>query len=135
EQLRRGTFFNEQTGTGLVAEGLRSGDEFTVTAVVPDEPTGEEIGDAAFAKVPLPEAEGIPDEAASTAADIIDEADNEVDGALSPYARAVALEQWLQNSAFSHGLSKEDTGRAEDDPMSRAGHGAQRITQLLTSDQ
>src|SRR5699024_423277 len=50
-------------------------------------------------------------------------------------ARAVALEQWLQNSAFSHGLSKEDTGRAEDDPMSRAAHGTQRITQLLTSDQ
>ena len=135
ELLRRGTFFNEQTGTGLVTDGLRPGDEYTVTAVVPERPTADDIGDAAFAKVPLPAAEGVPDEAATTAADIIDEADNEVDGALSPYARAAALEEWLQNSAFSHGLSKEDTGRAEDDPMSRAGHGAQRITQLLTSDQ
>lgn len=135
EDLRRGTFINDETGTGLVAGGLRQGDEWSLSAVVPDQPTADEVGDAAFAKVSLPDIRSAPEDAASVAADIIDEADNEVDGALSPYARAAALEQWLQNSSFSHGLSKEDTGRAEDDPMSRAGHGAQRIAQLLGSDE
>ncbi|WP_156760757.1 transglutaminaseTgpA domain-containing protein [Microbacterium karelineae] len=135
DELRRGTFVNEETGTALVTGGLRQGDRFTVSAVLPDVPTADEVGDAPFAKVPLPTIQSPPGDAASVAADIIDEADDAVEGALQPYARAKALEEWLQNSYFSHGLSKEDTGRSEDDPQSRAGHGAQRIGQLLSSDQ
>jgi len=134
KDLRRGTYFNPETGTGLVADGLREGDSYTVTAVIPDEPSAEDIGDAPFAKPQLPRMSQVPEDAASVAAEIIDEADGAVEGALSPYARVAALEEWLRNSSFSHGLSKEDTGRAEDDPQSRAGHGAQRIAQLLRSD-
>ncbi|MGO1265102.1 MAG: transglutaminaseTgpA domain-containing protein [Microbacterium gubbeenense] len=134
KDLRRGTYFNQETGTGLVADGLREGDAYTVTAVIPDEPEAEDIGDAPFAKPQLPTMSQVPEDAAAIAADIIDEADGAVEGALSPYERVAALEDWLRNSSFSHGLSKEDTGRAEDDPQSRAGHGAQRISQLLRSD-
>ncbi|NHI16205.1 transglutaminase domain-containing protein [Microbacterium excoecariae] len=135
DALRRGTYFNEATGTGIAVSGLAAGDQYTVSAVLPEEPTAEDIGDAPFAQVELPPVIGAPEDAASVAADVLDEADAQVEGALSAYARVEALEEWLRNSYFSHGLSKEDTGREEDDPQSRAGHGAQRIAQLLTADQ
>ena len=61
KDLRRGTYFNQETGTGLVADGLREGDAYTVTAVIPDEPEAEEdIGDAPFAKPQLPTMSQVP---------------------------------------------------------------------------
>ncbi|MGI6879081.1 transglutaminase-like domain-containing protein [Microbacterium sp. gxy059] len=135
DALRRGTYLNDRTGTGLVTGGLQTGDRYEMRAVIPEEPTPEQLADADFAKVTLPRLAQAPVDAASIAADILDEAEAAEAGSLSQYDRVVALEEWLRNSYFSHGLTKEDTGREEDDPQSRAGHGSQRISQLLTAEQ
>lgn len=135
DELKRGTFINDASNTALAVDGLRQGDRYVVDAVIPDEPSEEELQDAAFQKLTLPRMAGAPADAAGIAREILEDADAEVDGALSSYERVVALRDWLQNSYFSHGLTKEDTGREEDDPQSRSGHGAQRISQLLSAEQ
>ena len=102
KDLRRGTYFNPETGTGLVADGLREGDSCTVTAVIPDEPSAEDIGDAPFAKPQLPRMSQVPEDAASIAAEIVDEADSAIDGALLAVlrvrcrSRGMAAQQFLQ---------------------------------------
>ncbi|WP_221585035.1 transglutaminase domain-containing protein [Microbacterium sp. G2-8] len=135
DELRRSTYINEETGTGIAVGGLRSGDVYAVTAVLPEVPAPEDLADAAFAKPELPPMGQTPSDSASVAADIVDRAEAAEAGALSQYDSVVAIEEWLRNSYFSHGLAKEDTGRSEDDPQSRAGHGAQRISELLGAEQ
>jgi hypothetical protein len=121
EDLRRATYYNDSTGTGVVTSRLSEGDAYTLETVLPADPSDERLADEAFAPLRMPEQEGVPPEFAEIASDIVADAS-------TPIEQARALEQTLsQDGFFSHGL--------EGQVLSRAGHGAERISTLLRGDQ
>lgn len=121
DDLRRTAFYNESTSTGVVTAGLREGDAYTVESVIPDVPSDEALADTPFARLSLPDQEGVPQ-------DIAEVASTAVADATTPIEQVRALQTMLSEGGyFSHGL--------EGQPLSRAGHGAERITTLLGSDQ
>lgn len=121
DDLRRTAHYNEATETGVVTAGLEKGDEYTIDAVIPEVPSDEQLADQAFAPLKMPEQEGVPE----TLADI---ASKTVAEAVTPVEQVRALQQMLSEGGyFSHGLAGQ--------PLSRAGHGAERIATLLGSEQ
>ncbi|NNH05486.1 transglutaminase-like domain-containing protein, partial [Microbacterium ulmi] len=121
DDLRRAAHYNEATGTGVVTVGLQQGDAYTLETVLPTQPSDERLADAAFAPVKMPEQDGVPQELADIAAKAVAEA-------TTPIEQARALESALADGGFfSHGL--------EGEALSRAGHGAARISALVGSDQ
>jgi hypothetical protein len=121
DDLRRTAHYNEATATGVVTAGLEKGDEYTLDAVIPEVPGDEELADEAFAPLKMPEQEGVPE----TVADL---ASKTVADATTPVEQVRALQQMLSEGGFfSHGLAGQ--------PLSRAGHGAERIATLLGSPQ
>ncbi|WP_375386242.1 transglutaminase family protein [uncultured Microbacterium sp.] len=121
DDLRRGAHYNESTETGVVTSTLESGDGYTMSAVLPVVPSDTSLADARFAPVRMPKQEGVPQDFADIAAKAVADAN-------TPIEQARALEQMLSEGGyFSHGL--------EGEVLSRAGHGAARITTLLGSAQ
>ncbi|WP_228479414.1 transglutaminase-like domain-containing protein [Microbacterium atlanticum] len=121
DDLRRTAHYNESTKTAVVTAGLEAGDEYTLEAVVPEVPSDAQLGDQAFAPLKMPKQEGVPESLAEIASEAVAEAE-------TPIQQARALQQMLSEGGyFSHGL----TGQ----PLSRAGHGAERISTLLGSQQ
>ncbi|MCP2635314.1 transglutaminase-like domain-containing protein [Microbacterium sp. HD4P20] len=121
EDLRRTAHYNESTSTGVVTARLQQGDAYTIDSVIPEIPSDEALADTPFAPVSLPEQEGVPQ-------DLADVASNAVADAVTPIEQARALESLLSEGGFfSHGLAGE--------VISRAGHGAERITTLLGAEQ
>lgn len=121
EELRRATYYNDATATAVVTSRLSEGDAYTIEAVLPADPSDERLADEAFAPLRMPEQEGVPTEFAEIASEIVADA-------ATPIEQARALEQTLsQDGFFSHGL--------EGQVLSRAGHGAERISTLLRGDQ
>ncbi|MFG6503456.1 transglutaminase domain-containing protein [Microbacterium sp. P05] len=121
EQLRRSAYYNETTGTGVVTSGLGQGAAYTFDAVLPAVPSDEQLADVPFASVRMPKQEAVPTEFAEIASDMVADA-------TTPIEQARALQQALaQDGFFSHGL--------EGQVLSRAGHGAERITALLGGEQ
>lgn len=119
--LRRGAHFNDGTGTAVVTSGVHSGDQYTIDTTVPVEPTDEELADQQFAPLKMPRQTGIPQSLSELASDATEEAE-------TPIERARALESYLQSEGyFSHGLA--------DDVYSPSGHGAARITMLVSNEQ
>lgn len=114
--------YNDATGTAVLAGGVPDGTRYVVDTVVPPAPDVEEVGNASAGGVRLPEPEAVPEAVPLFAGEI-------AGTATSPALIAEALEQGLRERGwFSHGLV--DSG----DAPSLSGHGADRVTTLLTAD-
>lgn len=121
DDLRRSAFYNEATETAVVTQRLAAGDAYTLETVVPSSPSDDALADDDFAPVSLPDQEGVPQEFAEIASQAVAEAG-------TPVEQVRALQTMLaEGGFFSHGL--------EGEVLSRAGHGAERISTLLGSDQ
>lgn len=121
EDLRRAAYYNDATGTGVVTTRLTRGDAYTFDTLLPEVPSDEQLADRDFAPLSMPDQDGVPTTFSETAADIVADAN-------TPIEQVRALQQTLsQDGFFSHGL--------EGQVLSRAGHGAERISTLLNGDQ
>lgn len=113
-------FYNNVTGTGAVMSPLRDGDSYVADSV--SLPT---LAAAGLKKVEpgsdtVPRPAVIPDELQSTL-------QKYTAGVTGAGAKLAAALQGLQADGYiSHGVGK-------DEPVSRSGHGADRITELLTN--
>ena len=120
-EQQRAFRFNDATGGAVLPEGLRSGDSYRATTIVPTVPSDEELASAVAADVVQPELERVPDSVAQRASTIASDA-------ASPALVARAVEATLQQGWFSHGIE------AAGEYPSLSGHGAARIDELLTGD-
>lgn len=119
EQERSAFFYNRSTGTAAVLGGVSDGTSYDLTAVLPDQPDQAELADARPGSATVPTPRGVPDAVRDTVEASTDDADS--DG-----AKLVAMLEYLKRTGYvSHGVG--------DDRASRSGHGADRITELLTS--
>lgn len=114
--------YNLATGTAVLTSGLSSGDQYSMNAVVQRVLSPGDLAEAAIAAVELPPVSASPDIVASKA--------QEFAGSTStPMAQLEAIRLALAEKGFlSH-------GRASDTVPSRAGHGADRISDLLERNQ
>jgi hypothetical protein len=116
--LREAFFYNDTASTAAVIGGLGAGDDYHLDAVLPAEPSLAELSSATpgSARVPAPD---VPAEIAT----VLERYTSGVDG---QGARLLAVIEGLRSEGYiSHGVG-------EDEPPSRSGHSADRITQLLT---
>lgn len=119
EQERGAFFYNGSTGTGAVVGGIADGTRYDLTAVLPDQPTDDELASARPGNASVPTPRSVPDAVRDTVDAYTGNA--ETDG-----AKLVAMVQELKRNGYvSHGVG--------DDRASRSGHGADRIQELLTS--
>ncbi|MGV8851675.1 MAG: transglutaminase domain-containing protein [Rhodoglobus sp.] len=114
--------YNASTGTAVLTAGLREGDSYTVNATLQQAVSVEDLADVAVAAVELPPIAASPDIVTSKAQEY-------AASATTPAAQLEAIRLALATTGFlSH-------GRASDTVASRAGHGADRITDLLERNQ
>ncbi|QNO38140.1 transglutaminase domain-containing protein [Protaetiibacter sp. SSC-01] len=114
--------YNAATGSMVLTTGLSEGDSYRLDAVTQAAATVQELADVPVASVELPPVEKVPDIVASKA--------QEWAGAsTAPIDQLEAIRLVLTRDGFlSH-------GRASDSVPSRAGHGADRISELLEGNQ
>lgn len=118
--LRESLRYNDATGTAVLTDGLPRSTRYTVRAVVPEIPSDDEVSAAGVASVSLPDPVSVPDAVPLFAGEI-------AGTATSPGLIALSLESGLAEQGwFSHGLNGET--------QSFSGHGADRLTTLLTGD-
>lgn len=116
--LRDAFFYNDTANTAAVIGGLEVDDGYLLEAVLPAQPAESllETATAGSAQVP---ALGVPAELSS----VLERYTSGIDG---QGARLLAALDGLRSEGYiSHGVG-------EDEPPSRSGHSADRITQLLT---
>ena len=111
--------YNQSSGTGLVTTGLVDGDSYTEVAVVPSQPTRDQILSASAGAIRLPAADPIPDTVRDTAAKWAALASASNAGAL-----VTAYAEQLKLGYYSNGVGADETA-------SWAGHSDGRITDLL----
>lgn len=115
-------YFNTNTDTAAVVGGLASGDSYSLRAVLPTQPSEDDLAQLEPAPADLPPSTSVPDELATTL-------EGYVDGVSGPGKRLVAMLDGLRRDGYvSHGVSAAE-------PPSRSGHAADRITELLTAQQ
>lgn len=119
-QTRRDAFFyNDTSGTAAVLGGVSSGDRYRLTAIDPGQPTRSQFADLDPGSAIVPELAVVPDELVATL-------ERYTAGVDDPGERLVAMLEGLAAEGYiSHGVG-------EDEPPSRSGHAADRITELLT---
>jgi hypothetical protein len=121
EALRGTTFYNSETGTGVVTAGLRPGDTYRLDAIVAPAPSPEDLESSHIVDATLPRSLNVPDSVGGKAAQFMAE---ETD----PVVQLKNLETGLEASGiFSSGL--------ETQLPSRPGHSAERIDTLLAADE
>jgi transglutaminase-like putative cysteine protease len=119
-RLRDAFYYNDTSATAAVIGGLSAGDAYTLDAVIPDQPTLQQLDDVTPGSADVPRLGTLPDELALAL-------DGYIEGIADPGARLVAALSGIKEEGYiSHGLS-------EDDPPSRSGHAADRITELFTA--
>ena len=117
---RNSFYYNDTSGTAAVLTPLSAGDHYSLTAVVPRQPSAAELtlltpGAAASGRMPaLPQ--GL-----STTIDDWTERESSLGSKLAAVIAAIKSAGYI-----SHGLSARE-------PASRSGHAADRITELLTA--
>lgn len=117
--LLDGFYYNENSSTGAVLDGVEPGDSYQLKIIVPDAPVSGELASLEPATIDLPAIGVVPDGMSAK----LDEYVAGVDGA---GARLVAMLAGLRADGYiSHGVLPEEQ-------PSRSGHAADRITQLLT---
>jgi len=115
-------FFNQTTGTAADLRALRSGDSYHLTGVLPSQPTMTQIAASTPGSAQVPRVGLMPD-------DLAVHLDGYVQGASTPGARLVAAIEGMRKEGYiSHGLGG-------DEPASRSGHAADRISELFTDPQ
>jgi len=118
-RLRDSFYYNDNGGTAAIVGGLRSGDGYELDAVLPVEP-----GDGGLSVV-QPGAASVPP-LGVLPAELEPVLSRFVDGVDGPGAQLLAMVQGLRETGYiSHGID-------DDEPSSRSGHSADRVTQLLT---
>ena len=111
--------YNNSTGTAVLTSGLSKGDSYTLDAIGQRVITPADLEKSATAQLALPPVAGTPDLATSKAQEF-------AGSATTPMAQLTAIQLALTENGFlSH-------GRASDAVPSRAGHGADRITELFS---
>ena len=111
--------YNDVTGTAAVTRGLGAGDGYTLNAVVKPERSIAQLATSQPGSATVPKPTVIPDELASAL-------QKYTAGVNGPGAKlSAALSGLAKDGYISHGISPGE-------PPSRSGHGADRITQLLT---
>jgi transglutaminase-like putative cysteine protease len=111
--------YNTASGTAAVTGGLTSGDRYTIDAVTPRQPTSADLSQLEPGTASVPAVQVIPD-------GLVRALDAYTAGAGTAGAKlAAAMDGLRKNGYVSHG-----TGANE--PASRSGHSADRITELLT---
>jgi transglutaminase-like putative cysteine protease len=119
-RLRDAFYYNDTSATAAVIGGLTAGDSYRLDAVIPDQPTLQQLGDVTPGSADVPRLGALPDELALAL-------DGYVEGIADPGARLVAALSGMKEEGYiSHGLSDEE-------PPSRSGHAADRITELFTA--
>jgi hypothetical protein len=117
--LRNSFYYNDTAGTAAVIGGLRAGDEYSLEAVMPRQPGADGLADLSPGAAVVPGITVLPEET-----EIV--LDRYVDGIEGDGDRLAAMIDGLKAEGYiSHGIS-------DDEPASRSGHSADRITQLLT---
>jgi hypothetical protein len=117
--LRDSFYYNDNSGTAAVVRPLSSGDAYTLTTVLPVQPSSSQLRNLQPGTAAVPQLDAIPDALLTTL-------DGYVSGVSGPGARLAAMIAGIkENGYISHGVSP-------DEPFSRSGHAADRITQLLT---
>lgn len=120
-QLDDSLFFNAATDTAITTARLQAGDTYSLGVAYPPPPTDSELVAADFATIVLPPIENVPQV-------VVAKANEFVGDSSLPIERVRKLEAALsKQGAFSHGLDGE--------ARSMSGHGAQRITSLLSAKQ
>jgi len=113
--------YNAATGSMVLTTGLAEGDSYRLDAAVQESPTIDDLKETPVARVELPPVEKAPDIVAAKA--------QEWAGAGSPAEQLEAIRLALATQGFlSH-------GRISDAVPSRAGHGADRVSELLEGTQ
>ncbi|MCS0500347.1 transglutaminase domain-containing protein [Protaetiibacter mangrovi] len=114
--------YNASTGSMVLTTGLREGDSYRLDAVTQEAPGLDQLDDVPVASVELPPVEDVPDIVTAKAQEWAGSAG-------SPAAQLEAIRQVLVTQGFlSH-------GRASDSAPSRAGHGADRMSEMLEQPQ
>ncbi len=114
--------YNDVTGTAVLTSGVKKGDTYTMNTEVQKVLTPADLAKTTIANLQLPPIVGSPDVVTSKAQDFAGKA-------TTPIAQLQAIQLAFTSKGFlSH-------GRASDAVPSRAGHGADRISLLLQSDQ
>lgn len=114
--------YNSTTGTAVLTSGLQKGDKYTIDAEAQKVISPADLADVEIASVELPPVEGSPDIVTVKAQEF-------AGSATTPSAQLEAMRLALIDTGFlSH-------GRASDSVPSRAGHGADRITELFERNQ
>jgi len=110
--------YNPATGTTVLTSGLVAGDAYVIDALVQRPVPVADLDDAQVASLGLSPVDGVPDIVTVKAQEYTGTAD-------TPIAQLEAMRVALvENGFLSH-------GRASDAVPSRAGHGADRITELF----
>jgi hypothetical protein len=119
DDARGAFFYNGSTQTGAVVGGVGDGTSYDLTAVIPDQPSERELADARPGNAVVPTARDVPDAVRETV-------ESTTASESSPGAKLLAALRSLKRAGYvSHGVG--------DDRMSRSGHGADRIQELLTA--
>ncbi|WP_150308458.1 DUF3488 and transglutaminase-like domain-containing protein [Planctomonas psychrotolerans] len=119
EALEDSFFYNDVTGTAVVTTGLRAGDSYRLTTVVPRERSEDALESARPGTAVVPDIGALPDE-------LVPSLQRYIAGVNRPGERLLAMLDGLRADGYvSHGVSP-------DEPFSRSGHSADRISQLLT---
>jgi transglutaminase-like putative cysteine protease len=117
--LRDSFFYNNESGTAAVVRPVTPGDSYTLSAVMPRQPAPDQLGSLRPGSALVPPMAVVPDGLSSTLNDW-------VKSDTTPGAKLVAMIAAIKTAGYvSHGVSP-------DEPISRSGHSADRITQLLT---
>ena len=117
--LKDSFFYNDATGTAAVVHGLASGDSYALSAVLPKQPSDEQLSGVEPGSAVVPAPRVLPDELSRVL-------DRYVGNLSRPGDRLAAMIAGLRTDGYvSHGVS-------ENEPPSRSGHAADRITELLT---
>lgn len=111
-------FYNPVTSTAAVIDGVRAGDRYELSVVVPEQPSAAELGSIEPGSAVVPGIASVPEELISTL-------DGYVSGISEPGERLKAAIAGLRAEGYvSHGVG-------EDAAPSRSGHGNDRIAELL----
>lgn len=113
--------YNDSSGAALLTGGLTEGLSYQVTAVLPPEPNPDDLSTAGASDLRLPPLSGVPAAVSSIAPSVSAEASN-------PYEIAQTIADWFPAQGwYSDSLAADSRSVSN----SLAGHGANRIAQLL----
>lgn len=114
--------YNDVTGSAVLTTGLKTGDSYVMNATLQRVLSTADLAKATIASVELPPVTASPDAVTSKAQDFAGKA-------TTPAAQLEAIRRKLVDTGYlSH-------GRASDTVASRAGHGADRVSDLLQRSQ